>query len=316
MVARAALALLSCAHGIAAFHVTPKRELVEQIMAAIREEKAREQTADLLQLQRSEAAFRMCHWGPEQFYKGLSGRAQAVWMLAFEEAGLTASEVSDYGCNVPKMPWSWVERIQAMDHTKVHNYNFQGSYMFSLVHQQMGDVRPQYKARNWLIDFVKENFTDADLLKISDVTAGYKPMGPYDKSKPGGFDSHHPNVTDPSYFAKFDDDYFQEMARSNFTLCPGGDRPWSMRFYEAIAAGSIPVINSAYFDTGAADMWALWEIPYKYYILENGDTPIYRQDWVDHNMELFIKYQTFHEGDNQLQTPEGILGPLQNSVMR
>lgn len=300
---RASLVLLGCSCSAVAFQGIPKNLLQEDHVG---EQLIQVEQQEAQQTSRSEVGFRMCHWGPEQFYPGLSGRAQAVWMLAFEEAGLEASQISDYGCNVPKMPWAWVERIQAMDHTKVHNYNFQGSYEFAVVHQKMGDLRPQYKARNWVMDFVKENFTDVDLLKISDVTKGYKQMGPYDKSVVGGFDSHHPSKTGTNgtnYFATFDGSYFEEMARSNCTLCPGGDRPWSMRFYEAIAAGSIPVVSSVRFDTGAVDMWALWEIPYKYYILENGDTPVFRQDWVDHNMELFIKYQTFHEGDNTLGSP-------------
>mmetsp|Transcript_150524 Transcript_150524/g.481838 ORF Transcript_150524/g.481838 Transcript_150524/m.481838 type:complete len:323 (+) Transcript_150524:77-1045(+) len=281
-----------------------------------------EQQSQLLAVHTEQAveqrqSFRLCHWGPEQFYSGLSARAQEVWNLALEESGLDAHDVSDYACNVPKMPWSWVEQIQAMDHMKSHTYNFQGSYMFSLVHQQMGDIRPQYCARDWLLDFVKENFTDIDLLKISDITEGYQPLGPYDKSTLGDFDSHHPNRTDPHYYATYDASYFGEMAASNFTLCPGGDRPWSMRFYEAIAAGSIPIINSARvaLDTGAMDMWALWEIPYKYYTLSDGEPLVYRQDWVDHNMELFIKYQTFHQGDNTLAVPTSGLPKASRKVV-
>jgi len=289
-------ALFLLPHAALAFQGLPTALLLEEQqtqLLAVHTEQAVEQRQ----------SHRLCHWGPEQFYTGLSVRAQEVWNLALEESGLDAHDVSDYACNVPKMPWSWVEQIQAMDHMKTHTYNFQGSVMFSLVHQQMGDRRPQYKARDWLLDFVKENFTDIDLLKISDITEGYQPLGPYDKSTRGGFDSHHPNRTDPHYYATYDASYFGEMAASNFTLCPGGDRPWSMRFYEAIAAGSIPIINSVAFDTGAMDMWALWEIPYKYYTLSDAEPLVYRQDWVDHNMELFIKYQTFHQGDNTLGLP-------------
>lgn len=242
--------------------------------------------------------FRLCIWGPEAYYKGRSGRAMAVWDLAAQEAGVDGKNVTDYACNVPKVPWSWVEEVQAMSHAKRHNYNFQGSYMFSLVHQQLGDPNPQYRARNWLLDFARENFTEADLLKISDITPGYQRMGPYDKSVVGGYDAHHPDASDPGFYAKFDAGYFEVMTQSNFTLCPGGDRPWSMRFYEAIMAGSIPVIGSVQYDISATDMWALWRIPYKYYLIGSGEPMVYRQDWVDYNMELFVKYQTFHEGDN------------------
>jgi len=238
-----------------------------------------------------------CSWGPNAMFEGKSGRAMAVWNLALEESGLDADNVSTYGCNVPKVPWSWVEKVQAMDHTKTHKYNFQGSVIFALVHQKLGDPKPQYRARNWVLDFAKENFTDADILKISDVTAAYEPMGPYDKSEVGGYDAHHPKGDDDTYFETFDASYFETMTQSNFTLCPGGDRPWSMRYYEAIMSGSIPIIGSERFDKSAPDLWALWRIPYKYYLRDSGEPFVYRQDWVDHNLELFIKYQTFHEGD-------------------
>lgn len=37
-------------------------------------------------------------------------------------------------------------------------------------------------------------------------------------------------------------EYYTEMKRSLFSLCPAGWTPWSKRFYEAILVGSIPVI--------------------------------------------------------------------------
>lgn len=285
----AAVCLALCGRRGEGFHGTPKGSA-------------------LLAQEQGKAGFRLCNWGPEAYYKGRSGRAQAVWNLAHDESGLEAQTMSDFACNVPKVPWAWVEVIQKMDHTKRHTFNFQGSYMFGVIHQQMGDPRTQYAARNWIMDFVKANFTDIDMLKISDITEDYTPIGPYDHSQLGGYNAHHPNGTDDSYFKQFDAGYFEEMAASNFTLAPGGDRPWSMRFYEAILAGSIPVVSSKEYDVGAMDMWALWSIPYKYYFLGSGEELVYRQDWVDQNLELFIKYQTFHNGDNV--PPEAAPKPL------
>jgi len=37
-------------------------------------------------------------------------------------------------------------------------------------------------------------------------------------------------------------DYYREMRRATFCLCPSGWSPWSRRFYEAILLGSIPVV--------------------------------------------------------------------------
>ncbi len=37
-------------------------------------------------------------------------------------------------------------------------------------------------------------------------------------------------------------DYYRELARTEFALCPAGWTPWSRRIYEAILVGSIPVL--------------------------------------------------------------------------
>jgi hypothetical protein len=41
----------------------------------------------------------------------------------------------------------------------------------------------------------------------------------------------------------FDNQYYQEMANSRFTLCPQGDFKWTYRFFEAILCRSIPIIE-------------------------------------------------------------------------
>jgi hypothetical protein len=38
--------------------------------------------------------------------------------------------------------------------------------------------------------------------------------------------------------------YWKELKRSIFSLCPAGITPWTLRFYESILAGSIPVVLS------------------------------------------------------------------------
>jgi len=241
-----------------------------------------------------------CLWGPESTGRH-SKRCQAVYNLALQESGLPAENVSSYGCNVPKVPYTWVEQIQAMDHTKKHTFNFVGGHQWSLDLQDGGLHWPQFDARNWVLDFAKANFSDDDYMKLTDIDAGYTPMAAWDHSSLDSFDSRLAHGTDgkedEEYEQTFDRSYFEVMAASNFTLCPGGDMPWSMRFYEAIAAGSIPIIAKPMFDLSAPHLWALWDIPYKYYLLDSGDELVYRQDWVDYNYDLFVKYQTFHLGD-------------------
>jgi len=48
-------------------------------------------------------------------------------------------------------------------------------------------------------------------------------------------------------------EYYSELARSTFSLCPAGWTPWSKRFYESILVGSIPVVVPGDFQPPFAD---------------------------------------------------------------
>ena len=77
------------------------------------------------------------------------------------------------------------------------------------------------------------------------------------------------------------------MCNSDFTLCPAGDRPWSLRFFEAIMSKSIPILEKRE-HSGAIQPQR--DLGYKFYLL--GDDYVYRQDWVDYNYDVFLKKQT------------------------
>jgi hypothetical protein len=42
----------------------------------------------------------------------------------------------------------------------------------------------------------------------------------------------------------WDPNYVAELGRSHFALCPAGDFHWTYRFFEAIAAGAVPLVES------------------------------------------------------------------------
>merc|ERR1740138_1971598 len=97
---------------------------------------------------------------------------------------------------------------------------------------------------------------------------------------------------------------------SNFTLCPGGDNPWSMRAYEAALAGSICVISSYAADwRPATNNWDpsnllsehhgmyLQKIFDRYKAVLAGDDHVYNKTAADENLEVFLRYQTFMYGD-------------------
>merc|ERR1719343_1747679 len=85
--------------------------------------------------------------------------------------------------------------------------------------------------RSWALEFARRNFSGKDFFKVTDASFcdGYQePIGSFDRSLSS-------EALEP---------YFEVLGASNFTLCPGGDEPWSMRAYEAAGAGSLPVILS------------------------------------------------------------------------
>jgi hypothetical protein len=67
--------------------------------------------------------------------------------------------------------------------------------------------------------------------------------------------------------------YFDRMGRAEFVLCPDGDFTWTYRFFEAVMVKAIPIIENE---------CVLYE-GYKYY--RKGDIYVYRQNWIDHNLE-------------------------------
>jgi len=67
---------------------------------------------------------------------------------------------------------------------------------------------------------------------------------------------------------------------------------------------SICIIRSLEQDVNGNDI--LCRIPYKYYTIDSNMT--YRKDVADWNYKMFIKYQTFLQGDNE--PPKGCNGMI------
>jgi len=212
--------------------------------------------------------------------------AYVLWRQALKEENFTwANETSFYARQMVKFPRSWVGQLRRISHRhKRHDFNFVG--------------RPG-KNRDWAMDFAQANFSSHDVFEFTGPEVqkwvNYKRRGPWDWTMRNGPHSVTRAVSSREY--GFDLQYFQTMCFSNFTLCPAGDHPYAMRFIDAIAAGSIPVVRSVTKDVDSPYSM-LTSIPFHYYALEDGVKPVFRQDWVDENTELFIKYCTFVEGDN------------------
>jgi len=229
--------------------------------------------------------------------------AQRVKEEALEEAGLTCSTLSYYGASVPKLTNATASAVMAlkaqlneMERSKPHKFNFQGTLSAGSVM----NGSPKDDRRLWVKEFVHKNFGPDDFLVITDAPQSHQPWGPYDHTNDASNFSPAQSYLAP---LKIDASYWTSMFQSRFTLCPGGDGPWSMRFYEAILAGSIPVINSVDDDYSSADT-AFWfnQIGYKYFTTDQVvkmDVPEAELASIaSQNLDLFFKYQMFTDGDN------------------
>lgn len=186
------------------------------------------------------------------------------------------------------------EDLSSRSPKKKYRFYFQGA----------GFTARQQHHRKWLFKFVHKHFDERDYLRFTDPPHHYESMGVFDHTlthEPGGL---HPKKLAKSKKSEFDAHYYEGMATSNFTMCPGGDTPWSMRFYEAALAGSIPVIHSVEGDlTPPPRASWLTQIGYEYLLTLPFGALDYRQEIVDKNRKLFLRYQTFMEGDNDPSVP-------------
>jgi hypothetical protein len=78
-----------------------------------------------------------------------------------------------------------------------------------------------------------------------------------------------------------DEEYFKIMSKAKFVLCPNGSFIWTYRFFEAIVFKAIPIIeeNCSLYDG------------YKFY--KKNDKPIYRKDWIEHNLKKLKREMTW-----------------------
>lgn len=124
-----------------------------------------------------------------------------------------------------------------------------------------------------LLDFNKNVVKDIDMLFIGMIN---------DKRKP--FLSNFPEATIISsnrgrdvIKKQFDTEYFKNMARSKFVLCPNGAFTWTYRFFESVIFKAIPIIEE-------------YSPNYEgYYYYKKGDDFIYNEDWVNSNLEKLKK---------------------------
>jgi hypothetical protein len=206
--------------------------------------------------------------------------------MAMLENHLTCRNISMFGFNVAKIPQPIFDRVAELKigTPKTHKYTFQGHLNAHSDKRHSYTERP--RRRQWVKDFVKQHFSSDDIF-----IEGGKTMIERMPISDGLSDSMDPI-------------FYSNLASSIFTLTPGGDYPWSGRFYEAIMAGSIPVINTVEQDLSHETQYpGSWfsNIGYKYFttdqVLNMSMSSAELKSMADENYRLLLKYQTFMHGD-------------------
>ena len=187
-------------------------------------------------------------------------------------------------------PQSFVRSVEKMPEEKIYDYCFMGAFAFWDEFKKCKEKTQQtgFNNRKWVIDYAKNNFTEKSIFINTsgeiNLKGGWKTLGPFDKTFSGK------GCLPKSMENKgiFDEDYYKTMKMSCFSLCPAGDAPWSIRFFEAMMCKSIPVVKKH------EEAWRLNEekkAGYIYYLAD--DMKEYSREVVDHNYKLFIKHHTF-----------------------
>ena len=220
--------------------------------------------------------------------EGLSPRLALLRRKSYLEEGYAADAIppNAAGRDICLYPRSFVDRVRGLDRSKTIDFNFRGALRIDPVTRDN---------RKWVEEFASRNFSDRSYFQATDRLSKSKRLFGRTKFKKLGVfdftferDGFVPKEHRRECRAFFDEEYFSILSRSEFTLCPAGDAPWSMRFFEAILAGSIPIIeNRVHSGRNPVERAIGYHFTYA-----DADKFVYDPEWVEHNLSLFIKNQT------------------------
>ena len=169
------------------------------------------------------------------------------------------------------------------------DFTLKKKYDFIFIGALFPELPSVFEPRKWILPFIDEKFNEKSYLQFTDkqTKKNYKTKGIFDHTlKKDGLVPRDIKVH--SERNVFDKNYFDKMVQSKFCLCPAGDGMYSMRFYESLMCKCIPIVN---IDNETYRSKEESELGYKYYLTSSPEF-IYKEEWVEHNYNLFLKYHT------------------------
>jgi hypothetical protein len=198
-------------------------------------------------------------------------------------------DVNDATCcpSIALFSQKYYNEINNLDYYKIHDYCF------------IGSINSCVERRQWVIDFAKKYFTSKSLFINTDNNPDWKLLGEFDYShkrlgycpkNEAVYQSKHAQyrVIQENLF------YFQKLRQSTFVLCPGGDAPWSFRFYEVLMSKSIPIVESWHHTYRTKEEA---NIKYNYILstkIEEIEEQLAHDDLVDKNTLIFEHFHLLH----------------------
>lgn len=204
------------------------------------------------------------------------------YLESYKEVNIDCDSVDQSYAIYPKRFYKSID----LGRKKTIDFTFIGALSFGVA-QTVG-----YNNRKWIIDFAKTHFNENSLFinttKNLNLNHSWEVVGPFDKTFSSKTQFMCPKIMMREDRNNFDKAYFDNLSESKFCLCPAGDLMWSMRFYECLMCKCIPIVDKVDETFRSPEESKL---EYKYYTTSSPEF-IYREDWVEHNYNIFLKYHT------------------------
>ncbi len=176
---------------------------------------------------------------------------------------------------------SYYDKINNLNHLKSNDFCF------------IGSINSAPMSRMWIFNFVKKHFTYKSIFINTDIMPGnqWASLGSFDLSGQGlGYcpKTHYDNQSRDAQWRDITQNnfYFLSMCQSKYVLCPGGDSPWSFRFYECLMCKAMPIVETWHHTYRTIEEA---RIKYKYILQDSFIDNDYTED-INENSALFERW--------------------------